>query len=402
MKEVEQTVGAVTEPKGFLASGVRAGIKERGLDLALIVSECPASAAGTFTSNRIKAAPVLLDMERVPSASVRAIVANSGNANAVTGQQGLRDARRMTAEVALRLSINDNDVLVASTGVIGRLLPMERISDGICKAVSSLNREGGADAARAIMTTDTRPKEALARFNIAGVDASIGGIAKGAGMICPNMATMLAFITTDLAIAPELLSASLKRSVEKSFNCLTVDGDTSTNDTVLILANGLAGNKRIEAECVELEAFQSALDSVTVSLAKQIAADGEGATKLVEVCVEGAASFEEARVVAKTIANSPLVKTAFFGGDPNWGRIVAAAGRSGVDFDPSSMKLFLGEIEILSRGEPVGSAEEDARQYLTGSEVRLRLVIGGGPGSATVWTCDFSYDYVRINAEYHT
>lgn len=402
MTELQQASGVITKPKGFVASGVRAGIKERGLDLALIVSEHPASAAGTFTKNNVKAAPVVVTLERVPRPTARAIIVNSGNANAVTGERGLRDARRMAQEVALHLGVDERDVLVASTGVIGRPLPMDVVSAGITKAVAGLSKTAGTAVAEAIMTTDTRPKEATVDFEIDGVRASVAGVAKGAGMICPNMATMLAFITTDVAISPEMLSVSLKRSVERSFNCLTVDGDTSTNDTVLALANGTAGNKPITVDSAELRAFQNALDSVTISLAKQIAADGEGATKLVEITVSGAGSFQEARQVAKTIANSPLVKTALFGADPNWGRIMAAAGRSGVEFDPSSVKLLLGDIVVMTDGSPTDFSEDAARRYLGGSEIQIHMAIGRGDGIATVWTCDLSYEYIRINAEYHT
>ena len=389
--------GEVTRPKGFLAAGIRAGIKTEGADMALIYSEVAAVSAGVFTKNIVKAAPVLLDRDRVPSSTMRAIIVNSGNANACTGEQGMRDARAMAAETARLLKISEEDVLVASTGIIGKRLPMDDVMDGIAQAVKSLSREGGADAARAIMTTDTRPKEAFAQFEMDGKEITIGGMAKGAGMICPNMATMLAFITTDAAITPEILQKCLSKSVEISFNCLTVDGDSSTNDTVLFLANGMAGNTSLD-----LDAFQAALDSVTMSLAKQIAADGEGATKFIEIRVQGARSFEDAGIIGKTIANSPLVKTAMFGCDPNWGRILAAAGRAGVDFDPKAVSLRLGDILLVKGGEPVAFSEESAHEYLKGRDILVDLQVGGEKWGATVFTCDFSYDYVRINAEYHT
>ncbi|MDH7481882.1 MAG: bifunctional glutamate N-acetyltransferase/amino-acid acetyltransferase ArgJ [Armatimonadota bacterium] len=393
---------SITKPKGFLAAGVRAGIKEKGEDLALIVSEQPASIAGVFTKNVFKAAPVQVCISRIPRATARAIVANSGNANACTGKVGIEDARRMIVEVASRLNVPEEDVFVASTGVIGQRLPMQKILKGIDLAVSSLSKNGGSKAARAIMTTDTRPKEAEVEFDIGGVRATIGGIAKGAGMICPNMATMLAFLTTDVAITPTMLQIALSRSTEISFNCLTVDGDTSTNDSVFILANGVAGNPVINAEDEVFQVFQQHLDAVTTKLARQIAADGEGATKTVSVTVKGAKSFEDCRQIAKTIANSPLVKTAMFGCDPNWGRVIAAAGRAGVEFDPNVVSLYFGDILIIENGEPVVFSEAEARKYLSGKDVLITLNVGSENWSATIWTCDFSYDYVKINAEYHT
>lgn len=393
---------AVTYPKGFLACGVRAGIKEQRADMALIYSEKPASAAGVFTKNVVKAAPVLIDRERVPSPNIQAVIVNSGNANACTGEQGLKDARIMTSEVARLLDLREESVLVASTGIIGHLLPMDNVLNGITQAVRSLSLDGWGSAARAIMTTDTRQKEASAQVSIGGVEVKIGGIAKGAGMICPNMATMLAFIAMDAAISPEMLQKSLSKSAEISFNCLTVDGDSSTNDSVIVLANGMAENLPINNESPDLDAFQKALDSVTTSLAKQIASDGEGATKMISISVSGAESFQDARQIAKTIANSALVKTAMFGCDPNWGRILAAAGRAGVDFDPKTVNLFYGDIALLRNGEPIEFPEKAAHDLLCKKEVDVMLEVGDGPGSATVWTCDFSYDYIKINAEYHT
>jgi glutamate N-acetyltransferase/amino-acid N-acetyltransferase len=394
--------GAVTLPKGFLASGVRAGIKEQGEDVGLVYSESPASAAGVFTTNLVKAAPVIVSRSRVPGSTTRAVIVNSGNANACTGEQGMRDAVEMAAHVARLLRVPEGDVLVASTGIIGRRLPMGKISAGIEEAVRSLSADGGINAARAIMTTDTRPKEASVEIEIGGKTVRIGGMAKGAGMICPNVATMLAFITTDAAISPEMLQDCLARSAEVSFNCLTVDGDTSTNDTVLLLANGMADNQVIAREGPDLSEFLKGLDLVTTDLAKQIAADGEGATKLVEIVVQGAKTYEDCRQIAKTIANSPLVKTAIFGCDPNWGRILAAAGRAGVEFDPRAIDLSLGDTLLVKGGEPISFSEQEAHEYLTGSEVLVNLRVGGERYGATVWTCDFSYDYVKINAEYHT
>ncbi len=394
--------GGVTYPKGFLAAGVRAGIKEHGEDTALICSGAPASAAGVFTTNVVKAAPVLVSRGRVPRGTARAVVANSGNANACTGEQGMSDALEMARRTAHLLDVAEEDVLVASTGVIGRRLPMEKVGSGIEQAARSLSADGGASAARAILTTDTHPKEAAVEIAIQGSKVRLGGIAKGAGMICPNLATMLSFITTDAAISPEMLQNCLSQSVEISFNCLTVDGDTSTNDTVIVLANGAAGNSMISSTGTDTDTFQKALDFVTSALAKQIAADGEGATKMVEISVKGTDSSGEARQIAKTIANSPLVKTAMFGCDPNWGRIVAAAGRAGVNFDPKEVNLFFGTVPLVQRGEPADFSEDDVRGLLSKPRVDVLLEVGSGSGAATVWTCDFSYDYVCVNAEYHT
>lgn len=395
-------MNAITKAKGFLAAGVRAGIKEQGEDIALIVSETPAVGAGVFTTNLVCAAPVTVSRSRVPSSTARAVIANSGNANACTGEQGMHDALEMVSETARLLGVRSEDVLVASTGIIGRPMPMPKIRSGIAEAVSLLSVEGGVSASRAIMTTDTRPKEAFVEVFLGDVQAQIGGIAKGAGMICPNVATMLSFITSDVAITPEMLQLCLSRSADISYNCLTVDGDTSTNDTVIMLANGLAENPLIDAPGPMLDAFQQALDSVTISLAKQIARDGEGATKLIGITVVGARSFQDARQIAKTIANSPLVKTAMFGCDPNWGRILAAAGRAGVTLDPKSIDLTLGEVTLVRGGEPIAFSEKEAHELLRNTEVSVILSVGDGPGQATVWTCDFSYDYVKINAEYHT
>ncbi len=379
-----------------------AGIKAQGEDLALILSDRPASAAGVFTRNVVKAAPVLLDAGRLPQGTARAVIVNSGNANSCTGDAGLQDALQMGREVANRLALREEDVLVASTGIIGRRLPMEKILDGIERAAAGLSRDGGASAARAIMTTDTRPKEAGAELLLGKAAARVGGIAKGAGMVCPDLATMLAFIATDAAIAPQQLHACLVQSVEKSFNCLTVDGDCSTNDSVIVLANGAAGNALMDSEGRDVDAFQEALDFVTASLAEQIAQDGEGATKLIEITVQGTSSFEEARKVAKTVANSPLVKTAVFGCDPNWGRVLAAAGRAGVGFDLAAVDLTFGSVTVVRAGKPTRFSIAALREVLSKPKVNVLIRIGRGAGAATVWTCDFSYDYVRINAEYHT
>lgn len=399
MKKIE---GAVTAPKGFSAAGVRCGIKAQGTDLALIVSDVDASCAGLFTTNVFKAAPVLVSSEHASSGYARAIVANSGNANACTGERGINDAVRMTNLVADASGLNLNDVMVCSTGVIGHFLPMDKIETGIKAAAKALSPGGGLDAARAIMTTDLRMKAVAYEFEINGKPVRMGAIAKGSGMICPNVATMFCFITTDAAIEPEVLHSCLAKSAECSFNSLTVDGDTSTNDSVIMLANGLAGNKKIELGTPALEVFQSALDTITVEFAREIARDGEGATKLVEVVVKNAAGYQDAKTIALTIANSPLVKTAVFGEDPNWGRILAAAGRSGVKLDPVKTDLYLGDVLIVQNGNPLDLSADEARRPMLEPEIVVTLDLNMGSSSAKVFTCDFSYDYIKINAEYHT
>lgn len=400
--ELRWVDGGVTAARGFRASGVRCGIKAQGEDLALVFSDFPCSAAGVFTTNQVKAAPVLLSRERVKVGCARAIVANSGNANACTGQQGLRDAEKMAAVAAAELGLAEHEVLVASTGIIGRRLPMEKVLHGIPAAAQALSADGGPAAARAIMTTDTRPKLAAVEFPLGGKPVRIGGIAKGAGMICPQVATFFCFLTTDADISAEPLQRALGEAADASFNCLTVDGDGSSNDTVIVLANGASRAPLIADDSAEFNLFQEALTQVCISLAKQIAADGEGATKLVEVRVINAASEEAARTVAKSIANSPLVKTAIFGQDPNWGRVLVAAGKCGIEFDPNKADLSFGDVTVFEDGAPVDLPQEKARKPLLEKEVLVTLDLNAGRSSATVWTCDFTYDYVRINAEYHT
>ena len=394
--------GGVTAPKGFKAVGVRCGIKKQGLDLAMIYSESECSAAAVFTTNAFKAAPVLLDMERLHTGKARAIVANSGNANACTGEQGMRDAQR-TAEIASEaLGIPAEQVFVASTGIIGVPLPMEKIEAGVKQAAVQLSETGGDAAALAIMTTDTKPKIAAREIEIDGQAIRIGGICKGAGMICPNMATMLCFITTDAHIDHRALQKSLSHNVDISFNCLTVDGDMSTNDSVIALANGMSGCKQLSEGSPEYDLFDRALGEICLELAREIARDGEGATKYVEVRVVNAASYQDARSAAMTIANSPLVKTAIFGEDPNWGRILCAAGRSSAKVVPSKVSLSFGDVKIVENGEPLNIDPEAARKPMLERDLIITLDLGIGKESATVMTCDFSYDYVKINAEYHT
>lgn len=394
--------GAITAPKGFKAAGVRCGIKQEGADLALVYSEVTAACAALLTTNKVKAAPVIVTTEHSKSGKARAIVANAGNANACTGQRGLDDAIRTTQIAADALGLDEEDVLVCSTGVIGHYLPMEKIESGVKAAVAALSADGGSDAAHAIMTTDLKPKMVAYGFEIDGTPVRIGGIAKGSGMIQPNVATMFCFITTDAAIDQALLHECLMLSAEGSFNSLTVDGDTSTNDTVIALANGMAGNKPIDSEGESLEVFQATLDQVTMELAREIARDGEGATKLVEVIVENTVSYTDAKTTAMTIANSPLVKTAIFGEDPNWGRVLAAAGRAGTPLDPDKVDLYFGEVKLLENGSPLDIAPETARAPMLADELVIRVDLKVGDASARVFTCDFSYDYVKINAEYHT
>jgi glutamate N-acetyltransferase/amino-acid N-acetyltransferase len=405
------TPGALTRVPGFRAAGVACGLKESGqLDLALVACERPATAAGMFTTNAFRAAPVLYDAQLLSHShsAIQGVVINAGNANACTGEQGARDARQMAHLAEAALGLPPGSVLVMSTGVIGHPMPMERVAAGIQMAAGALLPRGGADAARAIMTTDLVPKEAFAHAEIGDRLISIGGIAKGSGMIHPSLAlsgphaTMLSLIVTDAAVLPETLNTALERAVAASFNRISVDGDTSTNDTVLLLASGGAGNPPLELAADDYQKFEAALTGVCVSLAKQIARDGEGATRLVEIVVQGAASDAEAERAAKTVATSPLVKTAVFGADPNWGRVLAAIGRSGVQVDPARVSLWLGEVQLVAGGEPLPFDAAAAQAALKAPEVRFTSDLGLGPGQATVWTCDLSYKYVEINAEYHT
>lgn len=394
--------GSVTAPRGFSAAGVAAGIKPSGNpDVALIVSDRPAHAAAVFTTNKVCAAPVLVSREHLADGTARVIAVNAGCANACTGELGLQNARRMAEMAAELTGAAPAEVVVASTGVIGRHLPMDRLEAGLRKAAAELDPEGGPSAARAIMTTDTRPKEMAVEVAVEGGTLRIGGICKGSGMIAPNMATMLAFLTTDAEVAPALLQESLRQVVDQTFNCVTVDGDTSTNDTLAILANGASGVS-IAAGTPAYEAFFTGLLAVCTHLAKELARDGEGATKLVDVVVSGARSEAEARQVGLSIANSPLVKTALFGNDPNWGRILCAAGYSGVDLDPNRLALTVCGVSLVEGGAPVPFDEAATSAAMKVPEVRVHLDLGLGEESATVWTCDFSYDYVRINAEYTT
>ena len=393
---------AVCAPDGFRAAGVAAGIKKQGPDVALIVSDDAAHAAAVFTTNRVQAAPILVSREhlRATRGRARAIVVNSGCANACTGAQGLANARRMAALAGEALDLPPEQVLVASTGLIGPLLPMEKVEAGIRNAAALLDRDA-APAAAAIMTTDLVPKAAAVEFELGGRPIRIGGICKGSGMIGPHLATMLAFITTDAEAWPEVLQPALAAVAARTFNCTTVDGDTSTNDTLAILANGRSGVP-VRPNSPALQAFEAALEHVCAQLARALARDGEGATKLIEIQVRGARNAADARRIAMTIANSPLVKTAFFGSDPNWGRLMMAAGRAGVRFDPHRVALSIGDVQLVHHGEPLPFDRAAAVAAMKQPEVPVTLELAEGASSARVWTCDLSYNYVRINAEYHT
>lgn len=399
MRTVE---GGVTAAKGFLAAGVRCGIKQQGRDLAIIHSPTECAAAGVFTTNAFKAASVLENIELIGSGRGRTIVANSGNANACTGERGRRDVARVRELAAGLLGVPEREVFNASTGIIGVPLPMDRIEEGIRAAVAELSAEGGDDAAAAIMTTDTRTKTSAREIDFADAAVRIGGMCKGAGMICPNMATMLCFVTTDAAIDAGALRGALASAVEGSFNSLTVDGDMSTNDCVIALANGESGCPPIAAGTPEYRLFEQALAAVCADLARAIAADGEGATKLVEVRVSGARSYADAKMAAMAVANSALVKTAVFGQDPNWGRVLCAVGRSGAYVEPQRASLWFGDVKIVEDGEPLGVDQAEARGPMLMKELTIAVDLGVGSESASVLTCDFSYDYVKINAEYHT
>ncbi|MBE0068713.1 bifunctional ornithine acetyltransferase/N-acetylglutamate synthase [Thermoanaerobacterium thermosaccharolyticum] len=406
MEDFEVIEGNITSPKGFLASGVFAGIKKAKKDFALIYSEKKANAAALFTTNKVKAAPVLLDMEKIKNGEAQAIVANSGNANACTGQKGYEDACSMAFMAAEKLNIDKDDVLVCSTGVIGVTLPMDKIAKGIELAVQNLSRDGGKEAAEAILTTDTFTKEIAVKFNIKGVEVKIGGIAKGSGMISPNMATMLSFITTDADISKSALNKALKDTVKRSYNMISVDGDMSTNDTVIMLANGVAGNPTIDEGTKEYQVFYNALLYVNKHLAKQIAKDGEGATKFMEVNVVNAPTEDDAILASKSVVNSNLVKTAIFGEDANWGRIIAAVGYSGANFSQDSVDIYLksnkGLIKVCENGGYVPFSEDKAKEILSEKEISIVVDFNAGKYEALAWGCDFSYDYVKINGSYRT
>lgn len=396
--------GGITAAQGFLAAGVHAGMKKPSvLDLALIVSEREASVAGMFTTNRVAAAPVLLDRLHLRHRLARAIIVNSGNANACTGTQGLADAREMAALVAAQLQVPLHTVFVGSTGVIGQPLPIAGIKRSLPALAARLRRSGGRAAARAIMTTDLRPKEVALQATISHRLVTLGGMAKGSGMIHPDMATMLAFLATDAAVEPSALQAALKHAVDRSFNCISVDGDTSTNDTVLLLANGAAGNAPLREKSREWPLFQRLVDGACLALAMQVCRDGEGVTKIMEVVITGARTQREAKLAANAVATSCLVKTAVFGEDANWGRILAAIGRSGARVDQDKIDLSLGGRPIVKGGVSLGpQAERRIARVVKRKQFTIIADLHQGQATARLWTTDLSYDYVRINASYRS
>jgi glutamate N-acetyltransferase / amino-acid N-acetyltransferase len=392
----------VTAASGFTAVGVACGVRDAGRrDLGLLFSELPCETAAVFTRNAVWGAPLVVTREAVENGGVRAVVANSGNANAATGERGIEDARAIQALAAETLGIKPGEVAVASTGVIGVHLPMDRISSCMIAASGELG-EGGEGFAESILTTDTRAKEAVARVEIGGRTVTVGGTAKGSGMIHPNMGTMLAFLTTDAAVEKSCLQETLSRVTERTFNRVTVDGDTSPSDMALLMANGAAGNETLTLDSPDYPAFVEAVESVARTLATEIARDGEGATRFVEVAVEGAASEESAAALAKSVVGSNLVKTAVFGQDANWGRVLTAMGYSGEAFDPDGVELWFGSIKVFSGGEPVPHDEAEANATLGAAEVKITVRLSEGNDSATAWGCDLSYEYVRINGSYRT
>lgn len=396
--------GGITAAAGFLAGAVHAGLRRNKKDLALIYSETPGTAAGVFTANRVKGAPLLVSMPRVQAGRLQAMVVNSGNANTCNGPAGLDDAREMGRLAAAALNLPEELVLVASTGVIGQRLPLAKIAAGIPEAARRLSADGGLEAAEAIMTTDTVPKQAALRFAPAPGEppVTLGGIAKGSGMIHPQMATMLAFIGTDAEIAAPDLQEALRYAVDRSFNMISVDGDTSTNDMVVVLANGRAGTGSLVPGTARFDRFREALTMLCARLARAVARDGEGATRLIEVRVRGARTEQDARSAARAIAASSLVKAAVFGNDANWGRIICAAGYSGAEFDPERFDVYLGDLPVARDGGGLEFDEEQAARLLARDPVVIRVDFRDGEGTATAWGCDLSYDYVRINANYRT
>ena len=400
--------GGVCAPAGFTANGILCGIKKGRTknDIALIESEVPCNAAAVFTKNLVKAEPVKLTKKHLANGTAQAVVANSGNANACTGTQGYENAERTAAAAAKYLGLKSEDVLVCSTGVIGQQINIDAIEAGMEKLCDGLSKEGNVAAREAIMTTDTKYKEAAVEVEIGGKKVRLGTMAKGSGMIHINMGTMLGFITTDCAISTKMLDAALRESIEKTYNCVSVDGDTSTNDTLSILANGLAGNKLITSKGSDYKIFLSALDALNTAMAKKIAGDGEGADRLIECTVSGAKNDAVARNLAKAVISSSLVKAAFFGKDANWGRILCAMGYSGELFKPEGTSVFFksgaGEIEVFHKGVPLNFDESKAKIVLTEGEVGIRVELEDGKGSGTAWGCDLTYDYVKINGDYRT
>ena len=399
--------GGVCAAKGFMANGIHCGIRKNKSkkDLALIYSEKKATCASVYTTNKVKGAPLTVTKNNIADGYAQAVICNSGNANTCNAN-GIEIAQKMCALLADELKIDAKDVVVASTGVIGQPLDITPIKDGIGALVSGLSNDGSQDAAEGIMTTDTRLKEIAISFEVGGKECKIGGIAKGSGMIHPNMATMLVFITTDCNISAEMLNKALSTDIQSTFNMVSVDGDTSTNDMVTVLANGLAGNEEITSDGDDFDAFMKALNTVTMNLCRKIAGDGEGATKLLECTVDGALDEKNAKIIAKSVICSSLVKSAMFGSDANWGRVLCAIGYSGAEVDVS--KVFVsfvsnkGEISVCENGAGVDFSEEIAKQILLEDEITIKITLGDGNGKSTAWGCDLTYDYVKINGDYRT
>lgn len=406
MKKIE---GSIVSPKGFKAVGFFAGIRKKKDDMAIIYSEIPADCVAVFTKNTVKAAPVQVDMEILKRTnSIQAIVINSGNANACTGKKGMEDANTMIETVERVLKLEKDKVLASSTGIIGLHLPIEKMKTAIEDNYKDLGNSigDGNKVAEAIMTTDTFPKKVAVELELSGKKVRIAGIAKGSGMIHPNMGTMLAYVTTDANISYHLLDELLKQSTEDSFNMISIDGDTSTNDSLLVLANKMAGNEEINTKDEDYYKFKEAFEYVNLSLAKQIVKDGEGAGKFIEVNLKGAKSKEDARILAKSVINSNLVKTAFFGEDANWGRMICALGYTGIDFDleNTSMDIENGDkkIGLMKEGSPIDFDEDKALEILKMDEIKVNIILKEGEESATAWGCDLSYDYVKINGGYRS
>ena len=393
----------VTFPKGFSAAGVKAGIKKSGNpDLAVIYTKTEAVVAGTFTQNQVAAAPVFASKKVVATGTAHAVVSNSGCANACTGAVGDADAKKTQEVAAAALGCDPLDVIVGSTGVIGVPLPMNKVEAGVKQAVSELDPEGSEKAANAIITTDTHTKSCSTTVNIGGKDVRFGAIAKGSGMIRPNMATMLCYITTDLAIDQKLLQEALSTVVETTFNMISIDGDMSTNDMVIVMANGEAGNAKITEKGADYDKVVEVLHAISEGMAERIASDGEGATKFLKIHVHGTKSFADAKTVGMAVANSPLVKTAFFGEDPNWGRVICAVGYAGVPMDPEKTVVSFGGIPVYAHGVGANADKDALAKAMAEHDIMIDIDLADGPEEATVFSCDFSYEYVKINGEYHT
>jgi glutamate N-acetyltransferase/amino-acid N-acetyltransferase len=396
------STGSITTPTGYRACGVSCGIKQQGKDLALLVADVPVTIAAMFSTNRVVAAPVILSRQIVQKGTAQALIINIGNANACTGQRGLDDAKEMIDLTARGLNLDPEQVLIASTGVIGVYLPMELIRKGISDACTNLSSTGGKEAVQAIMTTDTNPKHFSIEFEIDGRICHIGAIAKGSGMINPNLATMITVFTSDVSIQQNLLQEALAESVAETLNALTIDGEMSTNDSVFLFANGLSGSPKITSKNENYQKLLAGLKAISLAITKALAADGEGATKLVMVMVEQAASQTEAFKAAKSIANSMLIKTAIFGKDPNWGRVISAVGASGVVLNSDAIAIRFADIPVAENGAAIVFDKSAMKDALEQKEISIFISLGVGKFSATVYTCDLTYDYIRINAEYHT